>query len=680
MIKVQDLVKVYGDKRRRFEALKGLNFELPDTGLVLLSGKSGSGKTTLLNILGGLDCQTSGDLYVNKKKIKKKDLDSYRNSFSSFVFQDLNLIDNFTILENLEITFDLIREKPNKDRVIEVLKEVNLPDTNIESSDFLSRFPKELSGGQRQRVAIARALLKNPSLLILDEPTSALDKDNSIQIGEILKEVSKNCLVILSSHNTKVFSSYADRIIKLNKGEIVNDEIINISDSKCAESKNRKGGKLSFKNTIKLVFRSIWKKKKRLISTLILNIVALFCLSLCYQLLTTPQSEALLRTQYRSGNKTAFLEVYKYIDNYGIKYDLSDDDFKKSDIKKWSICKFSNQALIEYVNEKGKSYSRVVTNYNAIKIDSDFKYLQRYDQLKPETECRYPINDNEVAITDLTAKIIMNSHQFYDSKSRIYEETNFKCPDDLIGLNYNGCKIVGIYTVLDNSLDSFLSEHPKFIDEKIEFDKHDTSYLSGEFLSNYVFVSPTYSKGENILSKALYELKGNLIDDMNFLNSFKNKEKGVVYVANILCPMSGFSNEVNYLYDISFQKEVLMYICYSLLALILLLSILLFHSVIKNTEHIIGILKALGCSKNGIILLSCAFCLTLSLIQYMVVLFAVTIFDYSMDGLFFYYPAFVIKLDFVFALLLLILIYGLVISLLSTAKTIKQKAIKTINN
>lgn len=406
----------------------------------------------------------------------------------------------------------------------------------------------------------------------------------------------------------------------------------------------------------------------------------MFCLSLCYQLLTTPQSEALLRTQYRSGNKTAFLEVYKYIGNYGFKYDLSDDDFKKSDIKKWSICKFSNQALIEYVNEKGKSYSRVVTNYNAIKIDSDFKYLKRYDQLKPETECRYPINDNEVAITDLTAKIIMNSHQFYDSKSRIYEETNFKCPDDLIGLNYNGCKIVGIYTVLDNSLDSFLSEHPKFIDEKIEFDKHDTSYLSGEFLSNYVFVSPTYSKGENISSKALYELKGNLIDDMNFLNSFKNKEKGVVYVANILCPMSGFSNEVNYLYDISFQKEVLMYICYSLLALILLLSILLFYSVIKNTEHIIGILRALGCSKNGIILLSCAFCLALSLIQYMVVLFAVTIFDYSMDGLFFYYPALVIKLDFVFALLLLILIYGLVISLLSTAKTIKEKAIKTINN
>lgn len=144
--------------------------------------------------------------------------------------------------------------------------------------------------------------------------------------------------------------------------------------------------------------------------------------------------------------------------------------------------------------------------------------------------------------------------------------------------------------------------------------------------------------------------------------------------------MSGFSNEVNYLYDISFQKEALMYICYSLLALILLLSILLFHSVIKNTEHIIGILKALGCSKNGIILLSCAFCLALSLIQYMVVLFAVTIFDYSMDGLFFYYPALVIKLDFVFALLFLILIYGLVISLLSTAKTIKQKAIKTINN
>ena len=228
MIKIVNLEKVYYLKNKIFQkALSNVNLELPDKGLVLICGKSGSGKTTLLNILGGLDCQTSGDVIVDGEKLEKKDLDSYRNYYSSFVFQDLNLIEELSVLENLEVSFDLTRRKHDKNLIIETLKKVNLPDTEISIDDFLSGHPKELSGGQKQRVSIARALLKNPSVLILDEPTAALDEENSKHIGEMLKDISKDCLVIVSSHNLDVLSSLADRIIEIEDGDVISDKTIN---------------------------------------------------------------------------------------------------------------------------------------------------------------------------------------------------------------------------------------------------------------------------------------------------------------------------------------------------------------------------------------------------------------------------------------------------------------------
>lgn len=228
MIKIVNLEKVYCLKNKRIQkALINVNLELPDKGLVLICGKSGSGKTTLLNILGGLDYQTNGDIYVDDKRIEEKDLDSYRSNYSSFVFQDLNLIEELTVLENLEVSFDLTRKKNDKNLIAETLKKVGLPDTDISMEDFLSRHLKELSGGQKQRVSIARALLKNPALLILDEPTATLDEENSRRIGEMLKDISKDCLVIVSSHNHDVLSSFADRIIKIEDGEVISDKTIN---------------------------------------------------------------------------------------------------------------------------------------------------------------------------------------------------------------------------------------------------------------------------------------------------------------------------------------------------------------------------------------------------------------------------------------------------------------------
>ena len=259
MIKIVNLEKVYYLKNKSFQkALNNVNLELPDKGLVLICGKSGSGKTTLLNILGGLDCQTSGDIIVDDEKLEKKDLDSYRNYYSSFVFQDLNLIEELTVLENLEVSFDLIRKKYDKNLIIETLKKVILPDMEISMDDFLSRHPKELSGGQKQRLSIARALLKNPSVLILDEPTAALDEENSKHIVEMLKDISKDCLVIVSSHNLDVLSSLADRIIEIEDGDVISDKTINkIEENNEKQFDSKRKGRLGFSNTMKLVFRSL---------------------------------------------------------------------------------------------------------------------------------------------------------------------------------------------------------------------------------------------------------------------------------------------------------------------------------------------------------------------------------------------------------------------------------------
>lgn len=339
MIKIVNLEKVYYLKNKSFQkALSNVNLELPDKGLVLICGKSGSGKTTLLNILGGLDCQTSGDIIVDGEKLEKKDLDSYRNYYSSFVFQDLNLIEELTVLENLEVSFDLTRRKYDKNLIIETLKKVNLPDTEISMDDFLSRHPKELSGGQKQRVSLARALLKNPLVLILDEPTAALDEENSKHIGEMLKDISKDCLVIVSSHNLDVLSSLADRIIEIEDGDVISDKTINkIEENNKKQFDSKRKGRLGFSNTMKLVFRSLWKKKVRLFVSLVLQIVTLFLFSIYYQCMT-PVNEGLLRALYSSGTKTAFLTTDTGVYSHEASKLYLNDVFRRHNVRKWDIC------------------------------------------------------------------------------------------------------------------------------------------------------------------------------------------------------------------------------------------------------------------------------------------------------------------------------------------------------
>ena len=223
MIKVENLTKIYKSKKKeKCVALNNVSFSLADSGFVFIIGKSGSGKTTLLSILGGLDNITSGNIVVNGNSFadfKNKDYVNYRNSMIGYIFQDFHLIDDLTILENIKISLDL-QNINNDSLIIEALK-------NVDLVGYENRFPKELSGGEKQRIAIARALVKNPRIILADEPTGNLDTKTTAQILSLLKELSKDRLVLIVSHNLSDARTYADRIIELSSGKIINDYIRN---------------------------------------------------------------------------------------------------------------------------------------------------------------------------------------------------------------------------------------------------------------------------------------------------------------------------------------------------------------------------------------------------------------------------------------------------------------------
>ena len=221
MLTIKNIYKSYGLKDSKYSVLKDINLSFRPNEFVAVLGPSGSGKTTLLNILGGLDQYDSGDLIINgksTKKFKDKDWDSYRNKSVGFIFQSYNLISHISILSNVEMCLTLRNTSKSvaRKKAIEALERVGL-------KDHIHKKPNQLSGGQMQRVAIARALVNNPDIILADEPTGALDSKTSTQIMELIKDISKDKLVIMVTHNENLADIYASRIIKLSDGVIISD-------------------------------------------------------------------------------------------------------------------------------------------------------------------------------------------------------------------------------------------------------------------------------------------------------------------------------------------------------------------------------------------------------------------------------------------------------------------------
>ena len=283
MLELNDIKKDYVSGSTTVSALKGINLRFRDCEFVSILGQSGCGKTTMLNIIGGLDKYTSGDLKINgvsTKNYKDRDWDFYRNNSIGFVFQSYNLIPHQTVLSNVELALTLsgVSKAERKKRAIEALEKVGL-------GEQIHKKPNQMSGGQMQRVAIARALVNNPDILLADEPTGALDTETSVQIMELLKEISKDRLIIMVTHNPELAKDYSTRIVRLLDGVITDDsDPYTLEDMeadikakeaakvKASEKKNKKSGKkqktsMSFFTALSLSFNNLMTKKTRTILT-----------------------------------------------------------------------------------------------------------------------------------------------------------------------------------------------------------------------------------------------------------------------------------------------------------------------------------------------------------------------------------------------------------------------------
>ena len=279
MLELNGIRKTYVAGTTSVEALKGIDLKFRDSEFVSILGQSGCGKTTLLNIIGGLDKYTSGDLKINgrsTKDFKDRDWDAYRNNSIGFVFQSYNLIPHQTVLSNVELALTLsgVSKAERRQRATEALEKVGL-------KEQIHKKPNQMSGGQMQRVAIARALVNDPDILLADEPTGALDTQTSIQIMDLLKEISKDRLIIMVTHNPELATQYSTRIIRLLDGTITDDsnpyngeddniatktDEDSLTDKKSGKTKKKKTS-MSFFTALSLSLNNLMTKKTRTILT-----------------------------------------------------------------------------------------------------------------------------------------------------------------------------------------------------------------------------------------------------------------------------------------------------------------------------------------------------------------------------------------------------------------------------
>ena len=267
MIEIKDLVKDYvvGNKQT-LRAIKNINLTFSDNEFTSILGQSGCGKTTLLNLIGGLDLPTSGDIIFNSlsiPKMKANQIDAYRNNQIGFILQNYYLIPSFNVLDNVKmaVSFGNLSKNEIDKKAREVLEKVGM-------KDYIKSLPKQLSGGQQQRVAIARALVNNPSIILADEPTGSLDNSTAKEIMDLLKELSKDKLVIMVTHNEEIAKKYSTRIIRMHDGQIASDKVLSSNKEKVNEKPNEKVN-LSFFTRVKLAIKSIFSKKLKTIMTVI---------------------------------------------------------------------------------------------------------------------------------------------------------------------------------------------------------------------------------------------------------------------------------------------------------------------------------------------------------------------------------------------------------------------------
>lgn len=379
MLKLENIKKDYQTADLTVHALKGIDIEFRKNEFVAILGPSGCGKTTLLNIIGGLDKYTSGDLHINgvsTKEFSDRDWDVYRNHRIGFVFQSYNLIPHQTVLENVELALTIagIGKEERVRRAKEALDKVGL-------SDQYSKHPNELSGGQCQRVAIARALVNEPEILLADEPTGALDTKTSVQIMNLLKEIAKERLIIMVTHNPELAELYATRTVKLLDGNVVEDSDPYTSvkeEIEVVDTTEKEKAKMSLWTAFKLSFRNLKSKLKRTLMVCLASSIGIIGVSAVLAISTGVKTFiADMQDDMLSGNPIRISE--NTIDLEAMMNTMSDAE-KKEAVKKSIENGYVNvNSLVEYLVESGETMKNLqITN------DIDDNYVKYVENMPVE--------------------------------------------------------------------------------------------------------------------------------------------------------------------------------------------------------------------------------------------------------------------------------------------------------
>lgn len=362
MLQLKDIVKKYNTGGTEVEVLKKVNISFRESEFVSILGASGSGKTTLLNIIGGLDKYSSGDMLLmgrSTKEFTDRDWDSYRNGSIGFVFQSYNLIGHLSVIENVKLALSISGEsnKENDLKAKKALEDVGL-------GDHLHKKPNQLSGGQMQRVAIARALVTDPKIILADEPTGALDSKTSVQIMELIKEISKEKLVIMVTHNPELARKYSDRIVSVKDGEIIEDTKPYIEQEGNNDYELKKTA-MAFSSAIKSSFKNLLTKKFRSLMTVVASSIGIISIGLV--LAISSGMDKYIQTMQNENLSSMPITISSNQINFGIGEDNNTSDSSEENLvpkSRRDVHKnlYSEDALgngetfIKYIQENAKDY------------------------------------------------------------------------------------------------------------------------------------------------------------------------------------------------------------------------------------------------------------------------------------------------------------------------------------
>ncbi len=565
MIELKKITKIYESKKKvKTIALDDVSLNFSNKGMTFILGKSGSGKSTLLNIIGTLDTKTSGDIIINGKNTNnwsKKDWDSYRNSVIGFIFQDFNLLENYTVKDNIKLSLDIQNKKVTDAMIADALKQVEL-------SGYEKRYPNELSGGEKERVAIARAIIKKPKIILADEPTGNLDSKTSLTIFEILKRLSRDCLVIVVTHDEAFANQYADRIIRIADGKIIDDS--NSVKKSELEELEFKNSSLPNKIAIKMGLENLINKKFKLFLSILMLTSTIVCCSIFSSVYKTDTNSEYAKKVRENGQTNIIIRQYDKVLDYG-NISNSFEDI--------SIEPISDDFIKEVKENTGLSWHKVYDiniDYNPLQweflkngdniIDGTyytrkpFVKLTEYDvNSNLDLKGNPPTNADEMAITSYIADLIIY-HGISAKKAKNdavtikFKPSNY---DDIINSNYyfnlGNFKYVKITGIIDKNKElKEFAELKKYSTYKI-YDL-DTSSDDYKRLNNLVIKFSGYLVNDDL---GFAYVTKDFIDTLAFAeNNMSNTPMDILDNNKIYTAMSyGYLKDANNIIGNSIQNK-----------------------------------------------------------------------------------------------------------------------------